>query len=90
MPETTGVPVANINIETLQKRVRQAILDFEPRLVRNKLSVTVEKQGAAMNRNSLVFLIEGEMWAQPVPQSIYVRTEFDLETGVVKVDEGRR
>ncbi len=90
MPETTGVPVANINIETLQKRVRQAILDFEPRLVRNKLSVAVEKQGAAMNRNSLVFLIEGEMWAQPVPQSIYVRTEFDLETGVVKVDEGRR
>jgi hypothetical protein len=25
-----------------------------------------------------------------VPQSIFVRTEFDLETGVVKVDEGRR
>jgi type VI secretion system protein ImpF len=90
MPETTGIPVANINIEILQKRVRQAILDFEPRLVRNKLSVTVEKQGAVMNRNSLVFLIEGEMWAQPMPQTIYVRTEFDLETGSVKVDEGRR
>jgi type VI secretion system protein ImpF len=90
MPETSGIPVANINVEMLQKRVRQVILDFEPRLVRNKLIVTVEKQGAAMNRNSLVFLIEGEMWARPVPQSIFVRTEFDLETGVVKVDEGSR
>ena len=90
MPETSGVPLANINVEMLQKRVRQAILDFEPRLVRNKLSVTIEKQAAVMNRNSLVFLIEGEVWAQPVPQSICVRTEFDLESGVVKVDEGSR
>jgi type VI secretion system protein ImpF len=90
MPETTGIPVANIDVETLEKRVRQAILDFEPRLIRNKLTVTVEKEAAVMNRNSLVFLIEGEMWAQPVPQSIFVRTEFDLETGAVKVDEGRR
>jgi type VI secretion system protein ImpF len=89
-PETTGVPLANINVEVLQKRVRQAILDFEPRLVRNKLTVTVEARHAVMNRNSLVFLIEGEMWAQPVPQSILVRTEFDFETGTVKVDEGRR
>ena len=90
MPETTGIPVANINVELLQKRVRQAILDFEPRLARNKLTVTVQKQSVVMNRNSLVFLIEGEMWAQPVPQSIFVRTEFDLETGVVKIDDRSR
>jgi len=90
MPETTGIPVANINVEMLQKRVRQAILDFEPRLLRNKLSVTVEKQPSVMNRNSLVFLIRAEMWAQPLPQSIFMRTEFDLETGTVKVDEGLR
>jgi type VI secretion system protein ImpF len=90
MPETSGVPVANINVEALQKRVRQAILDFEPRLLRNKLTVTVEKQSEMMNRNSLVFLIQGEMWAQPVPQSIFVRSEFDLESGTVRVDEGRR
>jgi len=90
MPETTGIPVANINVETLQKRVRQAIADFEPRLLRNKLSVTVEKQPSVMNRNSLVFMIRAEMWAQPLPQSIFMRTEFDLETGTVKVDEGSR
>ena len=90
MPETTGIPVANINVELLQKRVRQAIIDFEPRLLRGKLSVTVEKQPAVMNRNSLVFMIRGEMWAQPVPQSIFMRTEFDLESGAVNVDDGSR
>jgi type VI secretion system protein ImpF len=66
------------------------ILDFEPRLVRSKLSVTVEKRTEAMSRTSLVFLIEGETWAQPVPQSIFMRTEFDLETGAVRLNEGRR
>jgi type VI secretion system protein ImpF len=90
LPETTGIPLANIDPEAMQKRVRQAVLDFEPRLVRSKLTVTVEKNAAVMSRNSLVFLIEGEMWAQPVPQSIFVRTEFDLETGSVRVDERRR
>ena len=90
VPETSGVPLANINVEALQKRVRQAILDFEPRLLRSKLTVTVEKTADVMNRNSLVFLIRGEMWAQPVPQSIFVRSVFDLESGTVKVDEGRR
>ena len=90
IPETTGIPLANINIETLQRRLRQAVLDFEPRLVRSSLTVRVEKQAVVMNRNSLIFLIEGEMWAQPVPQSIVMRTEFDLETGTVHVDPGSR
>jgi type VI secretion system protein ImpF len=90
LPETTGIPVANIDAEGMQKRVRQAILDFEPRLVRSKLTVTVEKDTELMSRNSLVFIIEGEMWARPVPQSISVRTEFDLETGSVRVEERRR
>lgn len=90
MPEIAGVPLANINVEALQKRVRQAILDFEPRLVRSKLSVTVESRKTGMSRNSLAFVIEGEMWAQPVPQSMVMRTELDLESGAVKIDEGRR
>ncbi len=90
MPDIAGVPLANVNVEALQKRVRQAILDFEPRLVRSKLSVTVESRRADIGRNSLVFLIEGEMWAQPLPQSMFMRTELDLESGAVKIDEGRR
>jgi type VI secretion system protein ImpF len=90
LPETTGVPVANVNVEALQKRVRQAILNFEPRLLRDKLIVTIEKQPASMQRNSLVFNIQAEMWARPTPQSIFLRTEFDLETGAVRIDEGPR
>jgi type VI secretion system protein ImpF len=90
IPDIAGVPLSNVNIEWLQKRVRQAIVDFEPRLVRSRLTVTVEAREAAASRNSLVFLIEGEMWAQPSPQTMSMRTELDFETGAVRVDEGRR
>jgi len=30
---------------------------------------------------ALSFEIEGEMWAQPLPDHLFVKTEVDLETG---------
>ena len=33
----------------------------------------------------MTFLIEGELWAQPVPLRLYLKTEIDLEIGDVKV-----
>jgi type VI secretion system protein ImpF len=38
-----------------------------------------------MNSNSVVFEIDGELWAQPAPLRIYLKTELDLETGDAKV-----
>ena len=44
-----------------------------------------------MNHNSLMFEIEGDLWAQPSPVRIYLRTEIDLEIGDVKVmDQARQ
>lgn len=90
IPGTAGTLLSSIDGEQLQQRVRQAILDFEPRLMRQSLRVEVEARQAVMSRKSLVFLIEGEMWAQPMPISIYMRSELDLETGSVTLEEGRR
>jgi type VI secretion system protein ImpF len=33
----------------------------------------------------LTFEIEGELWAQPIPQKMYLRTELDLDTGKVSI-----
>jgi type VI secretion system protein ImpF len=90
IPDTAGTLLSSVDVEQLQKRVRQAILDFEPRLMRRSLRVEVESHDAEMGRKSLVFLIEGEMWAQPMPIGMYMRTELDLETGTVTLEEGRR
>ncbi len=40
-----------------------------------------------MNRNALTFQIHGELWADPAPVEIVLRSEFDLESGLVSVHE---
>jgi type VI secretion system protein ImpF len=37
--------------------------------------------------SSDLFDIEAELWAQPLPLRLFLRTEIDLETGGVKVSE---
>ncbi len=41
-----------------------------------------------MDQQALIFNIESEMWAQPIPLNLYLKTEVDLETGNFKVSEG--
>jgi type VI secretion system protein ImpF len=48
--------------------------------------ITDEKR---VGHNALVFDIQAELWAQPVPVALYLRTEIDLESGSVKVEELR-
>jgi type VI secretion system protein ImpF len=40
-----------------------------------------------MNKNAVAFEIEGELWAQPVPLRLFMKTEVDLETGNYTVRE---
>jgi type VI secretion system protein ImpF len=39
-------------------------------------------------QRQLVFNIASEMWAQPIPLNLYLKTEVDLETGAFHVSEG--
>ncbi len=43
-----------------------------------------------MNHNAMCFGIEAELWAQPLPLRLFLRTDIDLETGTVNVtDQGQ-
>jgi len=88
IPDLTGVALSGINADVLQRRVRDAILAYEPRLTANTLRVNVNAQSKRMDRQALIFNIESEMWAQPIPLNLYLKTEVDLETGDFKVSEG--
>ena len=58
---------------------------FEPRLIRN--SVIVKARKANPNQNKLDFDIEADLWAQPYPERLYLKTELDLERGAVVLTE---
>ncbi|RUL77717.1 type VI secretion system baseplate subunit TssE [Dyella choica] len=87
IPDLTGVAVAGVDAKALQRQIREAILAFEPRLTSTTLRVIVNSDLKRMDRQSLTFNIESEMWAQPIPLNLYLKTEVDLETGKFNVSE---
>lgn len=89
IPDLTGLTIAGADTTQIERAVRQAIVDFEPRIAPESLRVTVQTSENAMGRNAMVFRIEGELWAKPAPQALYLKTEVDLETGDVTVREGQ-
>jgi type VI secretion system protein ImpF len=85
IPALSGATLASTDVQALERAIKQAIADFEPRILRHTLSVRLDIDEGRMNRNAMTFLIEGELWAQPVPLRLFLKTEIDLELGDVKV-----
>ncbi|WEN14489.1 type VI secretion system baseplate subunit TssE [Rhodanobacter sp. AS-Z3] len=87
IPDLTGSALSGVDTSALQRSIRAAIVAFEPRLTANTLQVTVNTDSLRMDRQSLVFNIESEMWAQPIPLNLYLKTEVDLETGTFRISD---
>ena len=79
-----GISASSIETYMLERKVRQSILTYEPRILAKTLSVSVQEQDN-MNRNAIVFHISGQLWAEPIPIALYIKTEIDLETGEVNL-----
>ncbi len=85
IPSTSGVTFSGLDIVVLEQRVKRAIEYFEPRILKNTLRVRGIANHDLMERRSLTFDIQGDLWAQPLPLKLYLRTELDLETGKIAI-----
>ena len=85
--DLAGKTVSNTNIPELESEIREAILFFEPRILADTLKVNINVNRDEMSTKTLSFDIEGQLWAQPLPISLFLSTELDLETGAVTVKE---
>jgi len=85
IPDLSGTFVSRSNIGALERSLRQAIIDFEPRILSQSLTVRLESNESQMSQNALTLLIEGELWAQPIPLRVYLKTEIDLDIGGVEI-----
>ena len=91
LPALSGQTASTIDPLVLQARVKQAILDHEPRILPESLSVEVILSESQMDHhNQIGFRISGQLWAQPVPLELLLHTDIDLETGRVSVRELNR
>lgn len=89
LPDMCGLTNSSVDTGELAQLVRQAIWDFEPRILRSSLRVRAISADDGATHNCLRFEIEGELWAQPIPLELLFKTELDLETGNVIVSEQR-
>ncbi|KAA1000978.1 type VI secretion system baseplate subunit TssE [Paraburkholderia panacisoli] len=86
LPDLAGRHVAGLTTAALERRIRDALWAFEPRLIRETVRVAaLEDMQGARHEHVLRFEIEADMWSQPYPERLYLRTELDLEAGEVRI-----
>jgi type VI secretion system protein ImpF len=85
LPSIAGRGIASFDSAAAAARLRKAIETFEPRL--SHVRVVSETESGSMDRNALVFRVEAELWGQPTPQRLLLRTQIDIESADVVVTD---
>lgn len=89
LPAFSGRLASDVKLEDLQTALRNAIIQFEPRIVPDSLQVIGMAMDDVMNaaHNLLMFEIRGQIWATPYPIEMLLKSSVDLETGVVTLQD---
>ena len=92
LPDLAGRTASSVDRDLLERLLRRAIWDFEPRLLRSSIRVKLTVAANEVNHNAMNFSIQAELWAQPLPLRLFLRTDLDLETGeaIVAEDTGSK
>jgi type VI secretion system protein ImpF len=88
IPGFAGMTGSAARVANLERELANAIRVYEPRI--NPDSVRVQLRGSRANEANpaLVFEIEGELWAHPLPVRLFLETSIDVETRQAVVAEG--
>ena len=70
------------DIEEMEKQLTDALFVFEPRINRRTMRVNV-----TVERNTLSIELTGELWVNPLPEKLFIKTEIDLESSECSVRE---
>lgn len=88
LPALSGQTVSALDTVQLESLIRQAIIHFEPRIAPASLQVEALITESQLGHHNLISVqIRGDLWAQPIPVELLVRTEIDLETGQVEISD---
>ncbi len=86
LPAMSGRAAVSMDVVELERAIRQAIVDFEPRILPATLRVKAIVTASSVDHHNVIGVeLHGQLWSQPVPLELLVRTEIDLETGKVEI-----
>jgi type VI secretion system protein ImpF len=89
MPSLAGRSAAAVDVERTARSIEDVIRRFEPRLTRVHVTPDEEREGS--DAHQLAFRIEADLWGQPAPLHLVLRTRINTESGDVNVaDSGAR
>lgn len=88
LPALAGNTVSGMDVLALESRIRAAIIEFEPRMVASTLQVRALMADKSIDHhNQIQVEIRGSLWSVPVPIEILLRTNVDLESGEIHIDD---
>lgn len=68
--------------------ITQTLLNYEPRIIPTSLLVKALPMGDSYAaRNQLSLEIKGQLWAEPYPLEFLLRSQIDLEIGLVQLTD---
>ena len=86
VPALAGGYLSEQKWADIEAMIRRAILNFEPRLMRETLVVRpLLKEHATAHYNVLTFEISGHIQMQPYPMEFTVQSNVDLETNRIEL-----
>lgn len=83
--EVAGAVSGQARAQQIRGAIQQAIARFEPRLRPGSVEVVLRDPGAE-GASVLAFDIHADIWAQPVPIQLYLRTQVNMATGRLTVE----
>lgn len=81
-----GMTASSLSVDDMRYRLTEALRRFEPRIIPNTISIVMTDDKEEMSNRSIRFEIRGNLWTQPIPESLFIKTELDLETGKCKLN----
>ncbi len=87
--EVAGEIATANRAKVIRRIIHDAIVRFEPRIDPKTLEVVFQIKDDA-NQSIVSYDIRADLWAQPLPLELYLRSEVNLATGELKLKQGRR
>jgi len=85
MPSLAGRSARSADPQQIAATIAASIKRFEPRL--SGVRVVPEMGEEGNETHVLAFRIEAQLWGQPLPQQLVLRTRIDVDSGSVAVAE---
>lgn len=91
LPSIAGQRVSTLDLAQIEQSIAESLRRFEPRILPDTLVVRALEPDSVLDTHNLIeFEIRGQLWAQPVPLELLLRSRLDLEAGQVELHDASR